>query len=81
MISHHPVKIGGHRHCGSGDITFLVVEEQDSTCSLKFFSRGHSHIESSHSLCQIDASGWVGLALQCLDFTHEILIFVKIPFN
>ena len=35
MVRHHPVKFGGHRHCGSGDIMFLVVEEQDSTCLLK----------------------------------------------
>ena len=27
------------------------------------FIGGHSHIKSSHSLRQIDASGWVGLAL------------------
>ena len=30
-MSHHPVKFAGHRHCGSGDITLLVVEELDST--------------------------------------------------
>ena len=28
MESHHPAKFGDHRHCGSGDIMFLVVEEQ-----------------------------------------------------
>ena len=43
--------------------------------------RDHSHIESSHSLCQIDATGWVDLALWCYDFTHEISNFVKILFN
>ena len=31
-VSHHPVKFGGHRHCGSGDMMFLVVNEQDFTC-------------------------------------------------
>ena len=31
MVSHHPTKFGGHRHCGSGDMLFPVVEEQDST--------------------------------------------------
>ena len=30
---------------------------------------------------QIDASGWVGLALWCLDLKHEISIFVKILYN
>ena len=33
MVSHHPFKFDGHEHCGSGDIIFLLVEEQDSTCS------------------------------------------------
>ena len=43
--------------------------------------RGHSHIESSHSLRQIDANGWVGLALWRYDLTHKISIIVKILFN
>ena len=30
MVSHHPAKFGGHRHYGSGDMMFVVVEEQDS---------------------------------------------------
>ena len=34
MVSHHRAKFGGHSQCGSGDKMFLVVEEQDSTCSL-----------------------------------------------
>ena len=29
MFSHHPAKSGGLRHCGSGDVTFAVVEGQD----------------------------------------------------
>ena len=24
MVSHHPLKFGHHRHCGSGDIMVLV---------------------------------------------------------
>ena len=31
-VSHHPAKFGGHRHYGSGDRMFLVVEVQDSSC-------------------------------------------------
>ena len=31
MVSHHPAKFGGHRHCSSGDM-FLVVQEQYSAC-------------------------------------------------
>ena len=27
MVSHHPAKFGAHGHCGSGDITFLMIEE------------------------------------------------------
>ena len=34
MVSHHPAKFGDHRHCGSGDIIFLVAEEENSRCSL-----------------------------------------------
>ena len=33
MVSHHPTTFGGHRHCGSGDIIFLLFVEQYSTCS------------------------------------------------
>ena len=33
MITNHSTKFGGHRHCGSGDMMFLVVEGQDSTDS------------------------------------------------
>ena len=45
MITHHHAKCDGHSHCGGGDIMFLVVEEQDSTCSrlnpsLLFISKG-----------------------------------------
>ena len=32
MVSQHPAKFGDHRHYVSGGM-FLVVEEQDSTCS------------------------------------------------
>ena len=31
MVSHHPVRFPGHRHCGSGDKMSLEVEEQVST--------------------------------------------------
>ena len=46
MVSHHSAKFGGHSHCGSGDIMFLVAEEENSRCSrfnppLLFISEGH----------------------------------------
>ena len=30
MVSHHPLKFGGHRPCGSGDIIFFVAEKEIS---------------------------------------------------
>ena len=33
MVSHHPTEFIGNGQCGSGDIMFSVVEEQDSACS------------------------------------------------
>ena len=32
MVSHYPAKSGGHKHCGIGDMMFVVVERQDSIC-------------------------------------------------
>ena len=51
MVSHHPAKFGGPRRCGSGDLIFLVVEEQDSTCfrfnpQLLFISKAHGVVMS-----------------------------------
>ena len=45
MISHHPAKFGDHKQCGSGDIMFLVAEEENCRCSrfnpsLLFISKG-----------------------------------------
>ena len=33
MVSHHPAKFDGYRHCGSGDIMFLVAKEKNSRYS------------------------------------------------
>ena len=46
MVSHNPARSGSRAHCGSDDIMFLVVEEEDSRCSsfnplLLFISKGH----------------------------------------
>ena len=46
MIGYHPAKFGDNRHCGSGDLMFVVVEGQDSTCPrldppLLFISKAH----------------------------------------
>ena len=46
MVSHQPAKFGGHRHCGIGDMMFVLVEGQDSTCPwldppLLFISKAH----------------------------------------
>ena len=55
MVSHHPGKFGGHKHCGKGDIMFLEVEEQDSKYpllnpSLLFMSKGHG-LKAHDILC------------------------------
>lgn len=34
IVSHHPVKFSSHKYYNCGDEMFLVIEEQDSTCSL-----------------------------------------------
>ena len=46
MVSHHSAKFSDHRHCGTGDMIFLVAEEENSRCSrfnlsLLFVSKGH----------------------------------------
>ena len=52
MVTHHSAKFGDHKHGGSGDIMFLVAEEETSRCSrlnkpllfnppLLFISKGH----------------------------------------
>ena len=53
MVNQQPAKFGGHRYCGSGDIIYLVAEEEDSTCSLlnprfMFISKVHGML-CSHS--------------------------------
>ena len=32
MVSENPAKFGGHRHCDSRDLMFLVVKGEDSRC-------------------------------------------------
>ena len=46
MVSHHLVKFGDHRRCGSGDIMLLVAGEENSRCFhfsplILFISKGH----------------------------------------
>ena len=59
MVSHHPAKFGDDRNCGSGDLMFLVVQEENSRCSrfnplllfnppLLFISKGH--VLKAHSI-------------------------------
>ena len=45
-VGYHPANFGGHRHCGSGYIISLVVEEENSRCSrfkslLRFIFKGY----------------------------------------
>ena len=50
-VKYYTVKFHSHRHCGGGDMS-LVVEEQESTCWLSFtitiFSKVHG-ISCSHT--------------------------------
>ena len=52
MISPEVKKVGGHRHCGSGDVTLLEVEVQDSNACFNppilFISKAHG-MSSSHT--------------------------------
>ena len=53
MVSHDLAKFGGHRHCCSRSVMFLVVEKQDPTCFflnllLLFMSKGHGF--KAHSI-------------------------------
>ena len=46
MENHQTGKFGGHRHCDSGDVKFLVEKEKSSRCSrfnlpLLFISKVH----------------------------------------
>ena len=48
MVSNQPAKYTGHRHCGSGDVMFFVVAEQDSTFSCYCFDEsdiGHTGLK------------------------------------
>ena len=50
MLSHHPAKFVGHRHCGSGDIMFLVAEEENCRCYHIINSDpGHTHSKQQSS--------------------------------
>ena len=46
IVSHHCAKFIGHRRCGSGDIKFLVVEEEDSrrSCCLSLKDIAWKHM-------------------------------------
>ena len=48
VVSYHPVNFGGHKHCGSVDLIFLVVEWQNST--YPHFHPQLLHIPKGHVL-------------------------------
>ena len=54
MVIHHPVKFGWHRYCGSGDLTFLVAEEDNSRC--RRFNRPLLRISKGHGLKELGIS-------------------------
>ena len=48
IVNHYLPKLGGHKHCGSGDMTFLVAEEENPRWS--HFSLGSLFISKRHDL-------------------------------
>ena len=48
IVNHYLPKLGGHKHCGSGDMTFLVAEEKNPRWS--HFSLGSLFISKRHDL-------------------------------
>lgn len=55
MVSYLPAEFGSHRHCCTGDVMFLVVAGQDSTCPgfylpLMFISKVHGMAWSTHQI-------------------------------
>ena len=44
MISYHPAKFGGHRHCGSGDmiLVYVILQDQVIKGSCDFMGRSPS---------------------------------------
>ena len=59
MVSNHPAKFGGQRHCSGGDMMFLVVEGQDSTCPcfnlpFLFISKAHGMLSSHTKFQDVD---------------------------
>ena len=56
MVGHQPAKFGGHRQYGCRGITFLIVEEQDSTCSIKsaitVYLNSTWHVMLSHKISE-----------------------------
>ena len=48
IVCHHPYKFGGHRYCGSGGITFLIVRvvSQDDAIKESIYEKfmGRSHL-------------------------------------
>ena len=59
MVSRHqPATFGGYRHCGSGDMTVLVVEGQDFTYSRLSppFLLSLKHLAWNYKACHINKS-------------------------
>ena len=55
MVRNYPTKFGKHRHCGSGDMVFVVTEGQDSSCPclhppLLLISKAHACHANTHEI-------------------------------
>ena len=81
-MSHHSAKFGVHKHCGSGDMMFVVVGGQDFTCphyclSLKHMAcYAHAHEISgrrhnSLPVCPMkDSRPWSHICTRAADGTY-----------
>ena len=54
VVSHDPAKFGDHRHCGSGDIMFLVGEGENSRC----FRYNRHYCSTRHCCLFLKDMGW-----------------------
>ena len=56
MGNHQPANVGSYRHCGSRDIIFLLIGEQDFTFLLKsviiVISEAHG-IKAHDTICSV----------------------------
>ena len=79
MVSRHPANFGAHRHCGSGNVMFLVSEEENSRCchfnpSLLFISKAYGLFHLAYHIINSDPGHMC--AKQLLEIILKYLLLV-----